>query len=159
MRRHEYVYVLGSRTEPPRPSPADLSLRHLVREDAGALAQLMLDAYLDTIDYEGETIEQARQEVAGYFDGTPMLDCSWLRIAGGLPISALLVSSWGGRACPIVSYVMTTPARKGTGLASDLLERSLASLAEAGHGEVRAIITEGNLPSEAIFARSGFRRV
>jgi len=88
-----------------------------------------------------------------------LLGCSWLRVDGGAAVSALLVSHWVHRDCPIVNYVMTSSTWKGKGLASDLVARTLASLRGAGYGEVRAVITEGNLPSEAIFARAGFRRV
>jgi L-amino acid N-acyltransferase YncA len=54
---------------------------------------------------------------------------------------------------------MTAPDWKSRGLATELLEQSLASLAETGPTELRAVITEGNLPSEAVFRRAGFRRV
>lgn len=74
-------------------------------------------------------------------------------------VSASLVGMWPDRGCPIVSYVMTAADRKKRGLASLLLARSLKTLADAGHPEVRAVITEGNAPSETLFARAGFRRV
>jgi len=157
MRRHEYLLVLNAGRMPLTAS--DASVRQPTSADADALAQLMLDAYLGTIDYDGEMLEDAREEVVGYFARSPMPDCSWLNLADGVPVSSSLVSGWADRGCPIVSYVMTAPAWKGQGLASDLLARSLVSLAEAGHREVRAVITEGNVPSETIFARAGFRRV
>jgi RimJ/RimL family protein N-acetyltransferase len=156
VQRYEYVLALSSIAPC---AVEDASIRQPLPTDAEALAELMLDAYLGTIDDEGETLEDARQEVARYFAGAAMLDCSWLRLADDLPVSASLVSQWADRGCAIVSYVMTTAAWKGEGFASELLGRSLASLAEAGHGEVRAAITEGNVPSETIFARAGFRRV
>ena len=156
MRRHEYVLALDAPL--PRAEP-DAVIRQPTPADAEALAELMLDAYLDTIDYEGESLEDARVEVARYLGGSPLLECSWLASAGSRPVSASLVSLWGARGCPIVSYVMTAAVWKGKGLASDLLARSLVSLAEAGYGEVRAAITEGNVSSETIFLRAGFRRV
>jgi len=154
--RHEYLHELHVSAAP---APEDESMRHPTPLDAEALAQLMLDAYLGTIDYEEETIVEARDEVARYFTGTPLLEHSRLRIADGEPVSACLVSHWGERGCPIVSYVMTAPAWKSRGLAAELLGQSLASLAAAGRTKVRAVITEGNVPSEAVFGRAGFRRV
>ena len=156
MRRHEYVLALDDSLARPADDPA---VRHPTSDDAEALAELMLDAYLHTIDYEGETVVEAREEVGRYFAGRPLLECSWVRLDGDAAVSALLVSHWADRGCPIVSYVMTASAWKGKGLASDLLARSLASLAATGLEEVRAVVTEGNLPSEAVFARAGFRRV
>jgi len=155
--RHEYVLALDAPLTPP--AAPDAVIRQPTLADAETLAELMLDAYLDTIDYEGESLEDARVEVAGYLEGSPLLECSWLANADHRPVSASLVSFWEARDCPAVSYVMTASAWKGRGLASDLLARSLASLAEAGYREVRAAITEGNVPSETIFTRAGFRRV
>ncbi len=123
------------------------------------LAELMLDAYLDTIDYEGESLEDARVEVAGYLGGSSLLECSWLAIEDGRPVSASLVSFWAKGGCPVVSYVMTASSWKSRGLASAVIAHSLAALARAGYREVRAWITDGNVPSETIFARAGFRRV
>ena len=156
MRRYEYVLDLAG---PPATPPEEVLVRHPEEDDAASLAALMLDAYLDTIDYEGESLEDARAEVAGYFGGSPLLECSWLAIADGRPVSASLVSFWTERGCPIVSYVMTASSSKGRGLASAVLAFSLATLAEEGHREVRAGITDGNAPSEVIFRRAGFRRV
>jgi hypothetical protein len=154
--RHEYVLELpGAPTPPPR----DSSVRHPVAEDAEALAQLMLDAYLGTIDYDGESIEDAREEIAGYLVRDPLIDMSWVRVGHEGVVSASLVAWWHDRECPLVSYVMTASAMKRRGLAAGLLARSVASLAQAAHHEVRAVITEGNTPSEIVFARAGFRRV
>ena len=132
--------------------------RHPVADDHEPLARLMLTAYDGTIDYDGETIVDARDEVRRYFDGNPLLDCSWLRLEDAEPVSAVLVG-WSTRDCPIVSYVMTAPSRKAQGLAADLLARALASLASHGHADVVAWVTEGNTPSERLLARAGFRRV
>jgi len=59
--RHEYLHELHVSAAP---APEDESMRHPTPLDAEALAQLMLDAYLGTIDYEEETIVEARDEVA-----------------------------------------------------------------------------------------------
>jgi RimJ/RimL family protein N-acetyltransferase len=152
--RHEYVLRLGTRHEA---RPPDDGTRHATPDDHEPLAQLMLDAYDGTIDYDGETIVEARDEVRRYLDGAPLLDCSWVRIEDGEPVSAVLVG-WSTRDCPIVSYVMTTPAWKGQGLAADLLARALASLSGLGHQDVVAWVTEGNTPSERLLARAGFGR-
>ena len=156
MRRHEYVRMLD---DPVAGVADDPAVRRPESDDAEALAMLMLDAYLHTIDYEGETIVEAREEVGRYFGGTPLLECSWLRLDGDAAVSALLVSHWSDRSCPIVSYVMTASAWKGKGLASDLLARTLASVGASGFAELRAVVTEGNVASEAVFAKAGFRRV
>jgi hypothetical protein len=153
-RRHEYVLQLRGDEAG---LAGDASVRHPVPEDAEALAVLMLDAYRGTIDYDDEGLDEARDEVSRYLAGRPLFECSWVRIDAEVPVSACLVG-WSLRECPIVSYVMTAARAKSSGFASDLLARSLASLAGTGQREVCAWITEGNVPSEIVFARAGFRR-
>jgi len=53
--------------------------RHPVSDDAEPLAALMLDAYRDTIDYDGETLDDARSEISSYLgqqNDPPLLACS-----------------------------------------------------------------------------------
>jgi predicted GNAT family acetyltransferase len=153
--RHEYVRALDTALETPAADPA---VRHPTSNDAEALAQLMLDSYHGTIDDEGETIVEAREEVARYLAGRPLLEHSWLRLEDDQPVSACLVA-WSTRECPMVAYAMTAAGWKNRGLASALVALSLRSLTDAGHDQVRAWITEGNTPSETVFLRAGFRRV
>lgn len=155
--RHEYVLALDVATTRRRPVVEGV-VRHPTEGDAEGLARLMLDAYRGTIDDDGETIVEAREEVVRYLAGKPLLEHSWLRPEDDDPVSACLVA-WSTRECPMVSYVMTAPAWKSRGLASTLLALSVLSLADAGHDEVRCWITEGNVPSETVFGRAGFRRV
>jgi hypothetical protein len=49
--------------------------------DKNTLAELMLDSYQGTIDYDGETIEDSITEIESYFSGQSdqkWLECSWL---------------------------------------------------------------------------------
>lgn len=117
----------------------------------------MVDAYRDTIDYEGETLDEARAEVTRFFDDVPVLDCSRVGVSAGWVVSAALVSSSEDH--PLIAYVMTAAASKNRGLAAFLLDRSLEALADAGHAEAHAWITDGNLPSKTIFLRAGFTRL
>lgn len=126
--------------------------------DSPALAQLMLDGYRGTIDYEGEELEDAVEAVYDYFDSNPMLDHSYILAAGDRVRSAVLLMRRSSGE-PMVSYVMTAPKAKGQGLAADLLELSLAGLVAAGESSVCAYITDGNTPSERLFKRAGFVEV
>ena len=117
----------------------------------------MLDSYIGTIDYDGEGIEEAQTEIDGYLANRPMLDCSWVVEDGHLLLAAILISSW--EEGPLVGYVMTRKAAKGQGVASFLVERSLADLQTQGWETVDAFVTSGNTPSERLFARAGAARV
>lgn len=157
MIRHEYVVACPDYRPSGRSIAADLTVRPPGAADRDELASLLMDAYEATIDYEGETLEQAVEEVAGYLQGEALLEISRVAEAGAMIQSAVLMSGFGGD--PIVGYVMTRAAWKGRGLASALLDLAVAAATEAGHSSVRAFITDGNLPSETVFTRSGFEVV
>ncbi len=138
-----------------------LTTRAVERGDDEVLAVLMLDAYAGTIDSEGETIVEAREEIAGWFakEGDDALVMSGSLIAFDVPraVSAVLLHRWEDDEV-LVGYVITAADRKGTGLANLLLGLSLDVLKAAGIAKVRAAITVGNTPSERLFTTAGFHR-
>jgi GNAT superfamily N-acetyltransferase len=138
-----------------------LLARHPVPEDVAQLAALMLDAYQGTVDADGsETVEVAEDEVTGWFagrSGTPLLDHSYVAVEGDRLTSAVLVSRHDGAA--LIAYVMTAADRKGRGLATGLVQRSMLSLARVREPSVELWVTAGNAPAERIYERLGFRDV
>ncbi|MGH8913865.1 MAG: GNAT family N-acetyltransferase [Acidimicrobiia bacterium] len=132
-------------------------IRHPTPDDCDRLAELMLDSYIGTIDYEGEGIDEAESEVVEYLGGEPNLSGSWVAEDGDLLLAAILISSWEDR--PLVGYVMTRSSAKGHGVAATLLEKSIGSLARQGWDSVDAFITAGNAASERLFARAGAIRI
>ena len=127
------------------------------------LAELMLDAYLGTIDYEGESPSEAVGEVERYFspaaEDPALLGPSVMIVEGEAVLCACLVKAWRLRNCPLIGYVICQADRKGQGLATVALLETLRLLREAQYGEVRAVITAGNLPSERLFFSAGFERI
>jgi RimJ/RimL family protein N-acetyltransferase len=162
--RHEYVFAFADReiTEV-GVLPAGLVMRRVEPADLLPMAELMLDAYRSTIDYEGETLSEAVAEVQRYFSSTaedpPLLGHSVLLTSGLTLRCSCLVKQWHYRQCPLIGYIMCHPAWKGRGLAALALAESLHLLKEAGFSQVRAFITEGNVPSERLFLRAGFTRL
>ena len=154
VRRFEYGRSL--RGELPVAPDVDLEFRTPTEHDAEALAVLMDDAYRGTIDHDGETIVEARQEVATYLSGEAMLHMSVVADDADRIVGACLVSWIPDR--PLVGYVMTAASHKSRGLATALVSRSLRLLAADGHGTVSAWITEGNVASETVLRRLGFTR-
>lgn len=139
-----------------------LRVRKPEKSDVAELAELMLDSYRGTIDYDGETISEATREVKSYFervDSTPMLSCSLVALSGDRILSACLVSKWEKRSNPMISYIMTRSDFKGQGLGKALVHRSLQCIKDAGYEGAVAIVTEGHTPSERLLASLGFRKV
>ncbi|MDH3249758.1 MAG: GNAT family N-acetyltransferase [Acidimicrobiia bacterium] len=139
---------------PPSAHPTHRSLRP---SDRDALAQLMLDAYIGTIDYEGETLADAIREVDDWLAGSPMLEHSMAIVLHDGLVSAVLVMELDG--APSIAIVMTHPDEKKAGLGRSAVEASLASVRQAGHRRVALYITNGNVASERLFASVGAVRV
>ncbi len=137
--------------------PPDLAVRKVLPTDLNALAGLMLDAYRGTIDSEDETYEDAVAEVGSFLEGDPLLNHSYLALEGDETASAVLVSIYDGE--PIIGYVMTRPPYKSQRLARHLVRLAMASLGDEGYPRIALYITEGNTPSERLFASVGARRV
>ena len=157
--RHKYRLDLSTYEGANSALPA-LTLRPLAESDAEALALLMLDAFRGTIDYDGETLEESRQEVARCFagdSGAVLFEASWLCFEGATLVSACLVTFWQDN--PLIAYIMTNSRCKNRGLARALLHKSLRTLAAKGCAWVDAFITEGNTPSETVFYKAGFERL
>ncbi|GMQ98415.1 MAG: hypothetical protein BMS9Abin17_0925 [Acidimicrobiia bacterium] len=135
----------------------DVVVRTITTDDANALASLMLDAYRGTIDSEDESLQDALEEVDSYFSHEPMIEHSYIATVDGSVASAVLVSLNRGK--PFVGYVMTAPDHKNTGLGRTLVATAMASLRRAGHSQLVLFITEGNVPSEALFGSLGAAQV
>ena len=142
--------------EGPLPGVESDDWRPVTEEDRDGLAELMLDAYRGTIDYEGETLEDAIHEVTRFLrDDDSMLEHSLAVEVDGALGSAVLVSML--RDEPFIGYVMTRRDHKRTGLARHLVAAALGGLAGAGHRRVTFYITDGNEASERLFASLGSR--
>ena len=161
--RHEYFIHLEDFDErDPAAAALHLDLRAPQASDTDALAELMLEAYRGTIDYEGETMIESVAEVQGWWAaaraGPPLADVSRLAFAGPLLVSACLVSDFQERQFPLIAYVTTHPEWKRRGAGKLVLGVVLEALHAEGYREIRTVITEGNMASERLFARMGFHR-
>jgi RimJ/RimL family protein N-acetyltransferase len=143
--------------------PVGIQQREVESADPRGLAELMLEAYRDTIDYDGESQAEALEEVNRYLspnsENPPLLSHSTLLASHSRLVCACLVMRWLQGECPLIGYIITHPAFKRRGLAALALAESLRRLKFAGEFEVRAVITEGNIASEQLFRNAGFTRV
>ncbi len=150
-------YEIDLATVRRRAVPAGLATRGIEATDRDALAQLMLDAYRGTIDYEGETLVEASSEVDEWFAGSPLLAHSFAAAADDGLVSANLVMTMHNQ--PFIALVMTHPLVKRQGYGAAVVQATLESLRDAGHRRVVFYITDGNTASEALFTSLGAIRV
>ena len=122
------------------------------------LAELMVDAYRGTTDWEdGDDELVAAAEIrattsASY--GQFNSDASGvIADSSGLPVSALFVSHLEG--LPTILFVYTAKSAAGEGHATTLIKRAAAVLAEQGHDEVVLYVSEEN-PARMLYQNLGF---
>lgn len=152
--RSEYLRVHAD--APSVEVTSERGIRLASDDDRDALADLLLDAYRGTIDDEGEDVPAARRAAD---------ECLARRVSGGSVVieegERLVAMSFvvmvRGRA--YVDPVATAAAWKQTGLGRRAVSASLQRLRDADVHEVGATITDGNVPSERLFASLGFVRV
>src|SRR5688572_6020962 len=78
--------------------------RNPTAADKQILAELMFTSYLGTIDYAGETVEDALKEVESYFSersDQTWLGYSWLAFLENKLAAACLVEFWQDRNAPL----------------------------------------------------------
>jgi ribosomal protein S18 acetylase RimI-like enzyme len=132
-------------------------VRPPVKDDIPALGRLMYQAYLGTVDYEGETEEDAIAELNKTWEGGyGEFNQSSSRVyeREGQLLSARLVNTWRGK--PFIVYCFTHPSTKNQGLATVCMQSAIAALASRGESEVRLIVTLENLPAVQLYRRLGF---
>lgn len=125
--------------------------------DIEALAKLFHEAYVGTVDYEGESEQEALAVVVGTFEGEfgPFVaEASMLIERSGVPVSAAFVTMFRGK--PLLAFAVTSPDHKGQGLCQACVSDSMAALALAGHQEMHLFVTSTNTPALAAYSRLGF---
>lgn len=133
--------------------------RTLSATDTDALASLMLAAYRGTIDYDGETLDDAVFQIRSVFQGKfgPFQELASFAIEEvGRLLSAIIITIWQGR--PLVAFSMTRPEFKNLGMATFLLKSSINALLTFGQKELTLVVTDGNEPAQHIVESLGFQR-
>lgn len=159
----EYRLTLPSPVKPKRTGACvGLKLRRPTARDTDAMGALLLDAYRGTVDDEGEDLAAATAFAKGFLDGEhgrAMLDLSVAAWRGPSLVAVCAVAWLDFRTCPFVVYVATASDAKRQGVGRLVLGESIRRAGRAGHPQLRAFITKGNGPSQALFASMGFERV
>lgn len=136
--------------------------RPVTQEDIADCALLMLEAYKGTIDYEGETLEDARREIKAIFNGAYgkiLQSCSFLQKEKNQVRSACFVTFYEKLQLPLVAVMMTHPRYKNQGLGTQVLKTSMNALLDEGYTELCLVVTEGNLPAYTLYTTVGFSKM
>ena len=121
------------------------------------LAVFFLDAYRDTIDYEGESIEDAAGELQNVMSGGygPVIhEASVCLRVGDEIAAAVFITERDGVA--FMPYIVTAKKYKGMGFARQLVTNCLCVLKQLGYSELVLYVTAGNVPAEHLYRSLGF---
>ncbi len=135
----------------------NLKTRNIKDTDINELGAVMLDAYKDTIDDEGETLEAAQNEIKSALEekyGEFISDASFLIELNNKITSAILINLFEGK--PLITYVFTSKKNSGKGMAKHLIQKSINSLFDLGFEELCLFLTKGNLNAIRLYKKIGF---
>ena len=121
-----------------------------------SLAAVMLDAYRNTIDDEGESLDDALSAI-DYYLASIVRPHSYVMLDGSDLVAFAFVVVVND--VHYIDPVVVASTRKRLGFGGALVRRCLGSLADAGVFEVGATITDGNVASERLFIGLGFDRL
>ena len=153
--RNEFRLALAQENRLASTLPPGSSCRPPSLHDRNELAHLLLDAYRETIDDEGETITEALQAIDDYLQRILPQYSLVAERDGSLVAMAFTVVVRGTH---YIDPVATASAYKRNGIGAATVSAVLELLADDDIVEVGAVITDGNVPSERLFSRLGFER-
>ena len=124
-----------------------------------ALGEVMYEAYLGTIDYDGESKEDAAEEMKGTLAGKygKPISSACLLIGEEEVASAIIYTWYEEEKMPLLTFSMTRASEKGKGYAKKLIKESLMRLKEDGYAECCLFVTDGNEPAISIYKKIGFK--
>ena len=126
--------------------------------DVQAIGQLYYDAYLNTIDHDGETLDEALAEAKrtlGDQYGHFLADCSFVLEGTDGPAAATLVTEESDDTA-LLAEVMICPGYRGQGYARPLIQAAMNACLERGFTDMVLMVTLGNVPAEGLYRRMGF---
>jgi len=136
------------------------SYRNISDKDIRSLGILMWESYQGTIDYEGETLEDAILEIHETINGKygPLLErCSFFIEENGQALSACLMTWSEEMKLPLLAFSMTHPDFKNQGMGTFLLKKGINALLIQGHKELYLVVTEGNIAARHLYEKIGFQ--
>ncbi|WP_100065265.1 GNAT family N-acetyltransferase [Miniphocaeibacter massiliensis] len=129
-------------------------------EMSDELAKSMLDSYSNSVDFEGDDLEDFENEISNVFKGlygefAPNLS-SVLEV-GDTIVGGLLLCIFKNE--PTVTYLFTKPNFQRNGIAAKLLNNTCYKLLEKGYKELFLYLNLENIPAYNLFDSFGFNEI
>ena len=125
-----------------------------------AMAEAVLDAYRDTIDYEGENLEQTLDELKRVYKGSygPLMEeASFLLMEEDVVRAGVLVCLYRGE--PTITYTFTRKTDQRLGYATLLISKSAYELYKMGYHSLYLYVTVENSSAVRLYESLGFIEV
>ncbi len=141
----------------PQKSQEHYSLNRISTNDIDDLATSMLDAFRDTEDFEGETLEDLGEEIREIVESTFGIfisDASFQIRQNAEVASVILISLYEGK--PLISELFTKKKYMNLGMASSLLKKSINALLRLGYEELVLYVHPKNVQAINLYKKNGF---
>lgn len=126
-------------------------------DDLDTLAASMFEAFQDTADYEGESLEDLKKELCSVIEGTFgsfLPEASFEIKQNGKIAAAILISLYEDK--PLVLELFTTKKYLHLGMASDLLKKSVNILVSLGYDNLVLNVHPQNFGAISLYRKIGF---
>lgn len=142
-------------------STPDYDIRPVDTEQIRDIAKMMYEAYVDTPDYEGETVNDLSKELSmvfrGYF-GTYLSEASLVLYDDDeTPASFLFVCAYKNE--PTITYLFTRKDQTGKGYALALMQAAENILLDLGYDRIALYVSKANLPALKLYLKHGFMEI
>ena len=134
---------------------------HIVRLESKVcdmFGELIYDAYKNTVDDHGESLDDAKKEARYTFDGgygAVLWDNSFGLIVDDRLISVSLVTFFNDE--PLLAFVATKKEFQNRGFAELLVRESINSLCLSGHDLITLVVTKENIPAISLYNKLNFK--
>lgn len=126
-------------------------------DDIDALAVSMFEAFQDTVDYEGESLEDLKKELCSVIEGTYgafLPEASFQIKQNGEIAAVILIGLYKDK--PLVSELFTTKKYLHLGMASSLLKKSIRVLVSLGYESLVLNVHPRNVGAVNLYRKIGF---
>jgi ribosomal protein S18 acetylase RimI-like enzyme len=125
--------------------------------DIQDLAEAMLEAFRDTEDFNGETLEDFNEEINSVVEGTIgafISEASFLIRKNTEIAGVILISLYKDK--PLVSELFTRKKYMNLGIASSLLKKSINMLLSLGYEHLVLYVHPKNIQAINLYKKIGF---